>query len=327
MAGADAPGRVGAGIRLRRRRLPREPPSQSLGPGPSDNDYPPGAAGPPQRPRLRAQQPGAGAGGHQPGHTRSGGRRHRKGSRPSPRTHRACLLEMAGFLRQQAWSYPQSRRIRTAGVESLNQGIAGIRHHLRPGRRSIQRLAALANLQPTERARSYFNLPRNHDGGDGRRLPDWLNFSNRAGLTWGSGDMRLRLGHAKIMLTLTTGKMGPDINALRGNWWRLPMAPASRLPSTRWSKRRSKPRHELLNRKLNQLEQAAAHSSHRRVLRDRIEHCAECPRLNLVELVRRSGAIGRDPAGIDLLARRRIQQKGRTVAAGSPISRGRPGAS
>jgi hypothetical protein len=32
-----------------------------------------------------------------------------------------------------------------------------------------------------------------------------------AGMQWGSGDHRLRLGHAKIMLTLTTGKLHPSV--------------------------------------------------------------------------------------------------------------------
>ena len=36
-----------------------------------------------------------------------------------------------------------------------------------------------------------------------------------AGLAWGSGDDRLRLGHAKVMLTLTTGTLHPGITKLK----------------------------------------------------------------------------------------------------------------
>jgi len=36
-----------------------------------------------------------------------------------------------------------------------------------------------------------------------------------AGLSWGSGDHRLRLGHVKIMLTMSTGALHPNLEELR----------------------------------------------------------------------------------------------------------------
>ena len=36
-----------------------------------------------------------------------------------------------------------------------------------------------------------------------------------AGLSWGSGDHRLRLGHVKVMLTMTTGALDPNLEELR----------------------------------------------------------------------------------------------------------------
>ena len=35
-----------------------------------------------------------------------------------------------------------------------------------------------------------------------------------AGIPWGAGDSQLRLGHAKIMLTMTTGALEPNVESL-----------------------------------------------------------------------------------------------------------------
>ena len=103
-----------------------------------------------------------------------------------------------------------------------------------------------------------------------------------AGLSWGGGD-GLRLGHAKIMLTLTTGELQPGLEALdemvkqcHGEGTPVPIhaveqeAVAAAVKVLR----------------ANPLVQAGASL----LPRDRIEHCAECPPA-LVSQVAETGAM------------------------------------
>jgi predicted amidohydrolase YtcJ len=129
-------------------------------------------------------------------------------------------------------------------------------------------------------------------------LDDFL----KEGWCWGDGDEWLRLGHAKVMLTLTTGALQPDLDALRrlvhqAHQAGFPVAvhavereaivAAARLfqemplgpPSTRAAL--SPPRSER-----GVVRGGTPATS---TVRDRIEHCAECPP-ELVAQVRRSGA-------------------------------------
>lgn len=117
-----------------------------------------------------------------------------------------------------------------------------------------------------------------------------LNQFANAGLSWGYGDDRLRLGHAKIMLTLTTGALHPGtaelaelvsaahsqgfpvaihaveqeaiaaVAALPALSYPIPTAPTSGIPT----------------------------APSRPIPRNRLEHCAECPP-QLLTLLRSSG--------------------------------------
>ena len=90
------------------------------------------------------------------------------------------------------------------------------------------------------------------------------------GLSWGDGDNRLRLGHSKIMLTLTTGDLQPSVDAL--------------FQTVEHSHRKGFP---VAIHAVEQEAVAAAAQVLREIppiltgtaarSRDRIEHCAECP--------------------------------------------------
>ena len=100
-----------------------------------------------------------------------------------------------------------------------------------------------------------------------------------AGLIWGSGDLSLRLGHVKIMLTMTTGALHPSLEELRkiatdANQAGFPVA-------------------------VHCVEQEAVAAAAQvisglpplppGVPPHRIEHCSECPP-DALDAVRRSGA-------------------------------------
>jgi hypothetical protein len=110
------------------------------------------------------------------------------------------LFEMAGFLRKQLapvrdhWDQSISRlnrKLLECGITSVQD--AGPDND--PARWSIFR-----ELVDTERL-----LGRVTMMAGAARLPEFTD----AGMNWGSGDDRLRLGHAKIMLTMTTGELYP----------------------------------------------------------------------------------------------------------------------
>jgi len=90
------------------------------------------------------------------------------------------------------------------------------------------------------------------------------------GLTWHSGDDWLRLGHAKLMLTLTTGALHPKREDLRDL---VAQAHAMGFPVA-----------------IHAVEREAVEAAASVVTAgDRIEHCAECP-AELVARVRSTGA-------------------------------------
>ena len=90
-----------------------------------------------------------------------------------------------------------------------------------------------------------------------------------AGLHWGSGDAMLRLGHAKIMLTLSTGALHPSERELK--------------QVVNHAHRRGFPvaihaiEQEAIEASVQVLEEEPLRSSISDGRRDRIEHCAECP--------------------------------------------------
>ena len=101
-----------------------------------------------------------------------------------------------------------------------------------------------------------------------------------AGCGYGMGDQQLRLGHVKVMLTLTTGTLQPDIESLgrivnRAHQAGFPVA-----------------LHAVEGDAIAAAAQALleCHSSLSSRVPDRIEHCAECPP-SLATEVSRSGAM------------------------------------
>jgi predicted amidohydrolase YtcJ len=107
-----------------------------------------------------------------------------------------------------------------------------------------------------------------------------------AGLTWGTGDDHLRLGHAKIMLTLTTGALEPNFEVLTGL---VDTAHRSGFPVAI---------HAIEEEAIEAAAQvlidnaplpASAPTNSDPAL-DRIEHCAECPP-SLVAEIARSGCM------------------------------------
>jgi hypothetical protein len=115
------------------------------------------------------------------------------------------------------------------------------------------------------------------------RLEEFLS----SGLSWGSGDDRLRQGHAKVMLTMTTGALHPDLPILREL---VALAHAHGFPVAIHAAER-----EAVAAAAQAIGEARAgpeasqpHNSASGP-RDRIEHCSECPP-ELVAQVRQSGA-------------------------------------
>ena len=124
----------------------------------------------------------------------------------------------------------------------------------------------------------------------------WLADFAAAGLAWGAGDDRLRLGHAKIMLTLTTGALQPGpaelgelvAQAHRGGF---PVAihavEQEAIAAVAGLKELAAPWLDASEPGIPAGESGPRFSPRRR---DRIEHCAECPP-ELVARLRRSGPI------------------------------------
>ena len=115
---------------------------------------------------------------------------------------------------------------------------------------------------------------------------------SEAGLGWGSGDDRLRIGHAKIILTCTTGQLMPapeDLAEMARQAWELgfPIAVHAieqeaveetiRVVQTRTSTAGGS-------------RGSATGPINRPGVKDRIEHCAECPPL-LMKKLAHSGAM------------------------------------
>lgn len=121
------------------------------------------------------------------------------------------------------------------------------------------------------------------------------------GRRWGDGDQWLRLGHAKIMMTTTTGALQPDIETLRLMVLKVrhagfPVAVhAIEMEAVAAAARalQKNPSTALCAKdppKAPPLKGGVVEGSPRTMPRDRIEHCAECPPALLAQ-VRRSGAM------------------------------------
>jgi predicted amidohydrolase YtcJ len=116
------------------------------------------------------------------------------------------------------------------------------------------------------------------------------------GLAWGGGDDWLRLGHAKVMLTLTTGVLQPSMEVLRET---VAQAHRAGFPvaihaveqeavAAAAQALRETPPCPPLQRGDGRISASEPLLTHSLVPRDRIEHCAECPP-ELVDRVRSGG--------------------------------------
>ena len=182
------------------------------------------------------------------------------------------LFEMAGFLAERT-DFGRSRNKRLQGVTAANRLL------LSYGITSLQdagpdngpeRWQSFRDLVDSETLQTRITMM----AGAGRRAE-----LIEAGLYWGSGDDRLRLGHVKIMLTMTTGALQPSLDELQQL---ATEATQSGFPVA-----------------IHCVEQEAVAAAVKVIaglppLPDgvpphRIEHCSECPP-DLVNAVRESGA-------------------------------------
>ena len=183
------------------------------------------------------------------------------------------LLDMADFLRERLGNTRDSASletgVRTASNQLLAYGITSVQDA--GADNGVHRWATLHELQESDA------LPvRVTMFGGSSRMEELID----AGLAWGSGGPSLRLGHTKIMLTLTTGVLTPSLEELDDL---VRSAHQSGFPVAV---------HCVEQEAVAAAAEILANARTGRYgspVRDRIEHCAECPP-ELVELVRRSGA-------------------------------------
>ena len=198
------------------------------------------------------------------------------------------LLEMAGFLSQ--------RLGRLRDDADLEDGVVKLsRRLLSYGITSVQdagpnngpdRWDTLHNLQASEQLRCRVTMlagaPHvDHFLAEGRH--------------WGDGDQWLRLGHVKVMLTLTTGELQPDPGALgqiigRAHRAGFPVAVHAVEREAVAAAAQALQEISPLKRADRKIIPQDGSTSGATRPPDRIEHCAECPP-DLVAQVRRSGAM------------------------------------
>ena len=207
------------------------------------------------------------------------------------------LLELAGFIRQRLGNVREEAEFQD-GVARLNRLL------LQYGITSV--LDAGPNNDP-DRWNTFQGLTR--AGLPALRVTMMAGATKLAefqdaGLGWGSGDDDLRLGHAKLMLTMTTGSMHPsncDLEETVARCHRLGFpvaihaveqeavqaaADAIRTSPSIQMRAPGDPRELDCGRELP----FALEPAENLRPRDRIEHCSECPP-ELLELVKVSGAV------------------------------------
>ena len=117
------------------------------------------------------------------------------------------LLEMGAFLSQRLGRLRDQKETEEGIVQLsrllLSYGITSV--HDAGANNGLARWDALHNLQTSGRLQCRVTMLAGAN-----RLEDFL----AEGRCWGEGDQWLRLGHVKIMLSLTTGALHPDIEEL-----------------------------------------------------------------------------------------------------------------
>ena len=183
------------------------------------------------------------------------------------------LFEMSGYLRQRL-SAPRDQAAFQASVHHLNNTLLGY------GITSVQDAGPDNGM---DRWRTFQELQAS--GALTCRVTMFAGVSRlaefqSAGLNWGAGGDQLRLGHAKIMLTLTTGALDPNLAAL-GDM--VDNAHRSGFPVAIHAIEQEAI--EAAVRVLSgaaPLPKPASETSAQPV--DRIEHCAECPPQLMAEI-------------------------------------------
>ena len=202
---------------------------------------------------------------------------------PASGTPTGLLLEMGEYLRQRtdAISNPLTNPLALRdGVRLLNQkllahGITSA-HDAGPGN-DPHRLETFRELRASGQLSCRVTMMAG--------FPHIEEFQ-RAGLGFGDGDSGLRLGHAKIMVTLTTGGLYPGVAELQDMVRR---AHAAGFPVAVHAveKEAVAAVAAVLSRE--------RHSRGRLAVRDRIEHCSECPAELIGPVVRSSAVIVTQP--------------------------------
>ena len=189
------------------------------------------------------------------------------------------LLEMAGYLRD--------RLGRNSSDAEIEQGVAGLSADLlRYGVTSVQDAGpgnGLSQWQTFHRLRE--------KGAIGLRTTMMAGFPRLQdlvanGLQWGAGDDWTRLGHAKIMLTLTTGHLYPPPETLAEM---VEESHAIGFPvAVHAVEQEAVAAIAQVLAKASPVSGVGGNPSNHTI--DRIEHCSECP-ATLPQLVRQSGAM------------------------------------
>ena len=120
---------------------------------------------------------------------------------------------------------------------------------------------------------------------------------NEQGLSWGSGDSYLWIGHVKLMLTMTTGLLTPDYKDLvdqvvRAHNFGFPVAiHAVEEEAVRTAVNAiSNSRHPVIKTLEGKSNPNGDNFIFCPIPRDRIEHCSECPP-SLLESIKKSGVV------------------------------------
>ena len=206
------------------------------------------------------------------------------------------LLEMSAFLRRRLGYTRQEGELREA-VGRLNQvllgyGITSV-HDAGPNN-GLDRWETLRELTGSNILVSRVSMMAGN-----AKLPEL----QEAGLVWGSGDDRLRLGHVKQMLTLTTGGLHPPVDDLAASVARARqsgfpvaihaveqeavLAAISAIGSKSPANRSAGCRATTISK--------PPPGGMALVPRDRIEHCSECPPSLVQEIRRCSVAVVTQP--------------------------------
>ncbi|MCH8744300.1 MAG: amidohydrolase [Chloroflexi bacterium] len=201
------------------------------------------------------------------------------------------LFEMSGFLRERlrGWRSEESHR---QGIAQLNQKLlaCGITSVQDAGpHNGMARWCAFQELVSSGQLDCRLTMMVGAD-----QLAEFA----AAGMSFGSGDRRLMLGAAKIMLTMTTGAMQPDLAALtdlvrQAHTAGFPVAihaieqDAVAAAAQALIAAPAAVSDDSIGEKIPAASSNVKIPVDRQV--DRIEHCSECPP-QVLELVRRSGA-------------------------------------